>query len=191
MRSWWPGSCSERCRRSREDAGRNRASPGNRSTNPTQDLLAGQKERWNALPPERQRAMADGAERWLSMNDADRTRRASAGRSGASLTPAERERLRERWKRFRELTPEQKDSPARKLPALHVAAARTARRAARALAADDARGTAPRDPAPPRPEPARVDKRPCPPAEDSHPARGRGRIFPRCRTHRSSARMTG
>jgi len=34
----------------------------------TRALLAGQEERWATLPPERQRAMADGAERWLSMD---------------------------------------------------------------------------------------------------------------------------
>ena len=60
------------------------ALPGNRSTNRTQHLLAGQKERWESLPPERQRAMADGAERWLSMNDTDRAQ------------------ARERWKKWRD-----------------------------------------------------------------------------------------
>src|SRR4030095_3674645 len=33
----------------------------------SQALLAGQKDRWDSLPPERQRAMAEGAKRWLEM----------------------------------------------------------------------------------------------------------------------------
>ena len=158
----------------------------------TQDLLAGQKERWDSLPPERQRAMADGAERWLSMNDTDRVQARERWKKWRGLPPGERERMRKRWKQFRNLTPEQTGSPARKLPALHVAAARTARRPARALAADVARGTAPRDPAPTRPE-ARHDRQAALPALLRTRIRRTtvGGLFPRCPMRRSSARMTG
>ena len=35
----------------------------------SQELLEGQKEHWEELPPARQRAMAEGAERWLAMSE--------------------------------------------------------------------------------------------------------------------------
>ena len=158
----------------------------------TQDLLAGQKERWNSLPPERQRAMADGAERWLSMNDSDRVlareRWNEVARPPARGTRAAARAL--------EAVP-QPDARAtrglaRKLSSLHGASSPTARHPARALATDVARGAAPRDPAPTRPE-ARHDR------QEALPALLRTRIrrttvgglFPRCPMRRSSARMTG
>ena len=62
------------------------------------------------MPPERQRAMADGAERWLSMNDTDRAQARERWKKWRALPPGERERMRKRWQQFRDLTPEQKEA---------------------------------------------------------------------------------
>ena len=85
---------------------------------PSQALLAGQKDRWDSLPPERQRAMAEGAKRWLEMDGIGRAQANERWQHWRSLTPEQRERLRKGWQRFRELTPETAGGAAPGLPAL-------------------------------------------------------------------------
>ena len=48
-----------------------------------QALLAGQQERWATLPPERQRAMAEGAQRWLAMDGIGRAQANERWQTGA------------------------------------------------------------------------------------------------------------
>jgi hypothetical protein len=72
--------------------------------------LAGQEAGWDELPPERQRAMADGAKRWLAMDGIGRAQAHERWQTWRSLDPDQRDRLRRGWKRFRELSPDQQDA---------------------------------------------------------------------------------
>ncbi len=157
-----------------------------------QELLAGQKDRWDALPPERQQFMTDGAAA-LAVDERDRSCRRARALQHLAQASARGARAHAR---ALEAVPRAHaratGSAARGLPQVPGTAARAARDAARPLASDVGRGTTPRDPASTGLEARhRSTSGPARLAEDSHPARARGRIFPRCRMPRSSAPMTG
>jgi len=74
---------------------------------PEPESTAGEEDRSDTLPPERERFIADGTGRWQSMSATDRAAARARFNTWQQLPAGDRERLRKRWKRFRELTLEQ------------------------------------------------------------------------------------
>jgi hypothetical protein len=126
-------------------------------------LLAAQKDRWETLPPVRQRFMAEGAGRWLSMSDTDRAAARARFDTWRKLPPEERERVRERWTQFRELTPEQQEAlreAYRKFLELPPERRDALRDRWQNMSAEERRRAIQRRQGP---KPDSIDKRPCPP----------------------------
>jgi Protein of unknown function (DUF3106) len=71
---------------------------------PEPEPAAGQDDRSDSVPPERERFIADGIGRWQSMSATDRAAARARFGTWQQLPARDRERLRNRWKRFRELT---------------------------------------------------------------------------------------
>jgi hypothetical protein len=75
-----------------------------------QRLLSRLSGQWEALPPQRQQALASGSQRWLGMSPDQRTQAKQRFSQWQQLPPERRQALRQRWQEFRALPPERQQA---------------------------------------------------------------------------------